>query len=315
MKYLVTGGAGFIGSHLIESLLFEGNQVVCIDDLSSGHLSNIPKNEHVIFINKSIQNIEIAELPNIDGIFHLAAQASVLKSIEDFYNSSANNLLGTLKVLDLANKFKIPIVYATSSAVYGNLANGNDANKKFDILSPYAQDKLTMEHYAGMAWKVYKTKSIGLRFFNVYGPRQDPTNSYSGVISIFVDRLLKGMPVTVNGGYQTRDFIYIGDVVNVLLKSMKILFHKDTCEVVNVGTGISITIDILLETLNILLGTEPEVIRAKLPEGDPAISGGTYKKLEKIIDVNIRHFSPLKVGLQKTVDYYKTINTQRHERI
>jgi UDP-glucose 4-epimerase len=239
----------------------------------------------------------------------------VLKSIEDFYNSSANNLLGTLKVLDLANKFKIPIVYATSSAVYGNLANGNDANKKFDILSPYAQDKLTMEHYAGMAWKVYKTKSIGLRFFNVYGPRQDPTNSYSGVISIFVDRLLKGMPVTVNGGYQTRDFIYIGDVVNVLLKSMKILFHKDTCEVVNVGTGISITIDILLETLNILLGTEPEVIRAKLPEGDPAISGGTYKKLEKIIDVNIRHFSPLKVGLQKTVDYYKTINTQRHERI
>ncbi len=305
LNYLVTGGAGFIGSHLIEGLLSNENHVCCIDDLSSGLISNLPEDKHIRFINKSIQEIEINKVPKVDGIFHMAAQASVPKSIHDFYESSANNLLGTLKVWDWACKLKIPIVYATSSAVYGNLPIGDDAIDKFDIISPYAQDKLTMEHYAEMAWKVYKTSSIGLRFFNVYGPKQDPTNPYSGVISIFIDRLLKNMPVTVNGGYQTRDFIYVTDIVDILLKSMDSLHKNKICEVFNVGTGKSVTIDTLLLTLKKITKTEPEIIKKNLPEGDPERSSGTYNKLKKILKTDINSFTSIDTGLVNTVEYYQ----------
>ena len=249
-KYIVTGGAGFIGSHLIELLIHQGFNVICIDDLSSGMLSNLPSSDKIKIISKKVQDVSIENMGRIEGIFHLAAQASVPLSIDDFYNSSENNLLSTLKVWDWANKLSIPIVYASSSAVYGNLPIGDDTVEKFDILSPYAQDKLSMEHYAQMAWNVYQTKSIGLRFFNVYGPRQDPSNPYSGVISIFIDRLMNDSPITVNGGYQTRDFIFVKDIVEVLLKSMQTLGKNSLCETFNVGTGISISIDGLLEVLS-----------------------------------------------------------------
>jgi UDP-glucose 4-epimerase len=303
LNYLVTGGAGFIGSHLIEGLLSDGNNVCCIDDLSSGLISNLPESKHIRFVNKPVQEMDIDELFKIDGIFHLAAQASVPKSIDDFYNSSANNLLGTLKVFDWAEKLNIPVGYASSSAVYGNLPVGDDTVDEFDIISPYAQDKLTMEHYAGMAWKVYKTPSIGLRFFNVYGPRQDPTNPYSGVISIFIDRLLKNMPVTVNGGYQTRDFIYVSDIVDVLLRSMNMLHESPLCKVFNVGTGKSVTIDDLLLSLKKITKADPEVIKRELPPGDPERSSGTYEKLEKVLKTDINCFTSLDTGLLNTVEY------------
>jgi len=305
MIYIVTGGAGFIGSHLVEKLILENNQVLCIDDLSAGHLSNLPVHKNISLLKKAVQNIELDDLPKVDGIFHLAAQASVPKSINDFYNSSANNLLSTLKTWDWAIRFDVPIVYATSSAVYGNLPLGNDTIDEFDILSPYAQDKLTMEHYARMAWKVYQAKSIGLRFFNVYGPRQDPTNPYSGVISIFIDRLLKNMPVTVNGGYQTRDFIYVSDIVDVLFKSMNRLHESPLSKVFNVGTGKSTTIDDLLLILKNIMQTEAEVIKKKLPIGDPERSSGTYEILIKILNTDINCFCSLKIGLLNTVKYYK----------
>ena len=138
-----------------------------------------------------------------------------------------------------------------------------------------------MEHYANMSWKVYKTKSIGLRFFNVFGPRQDPSNPYSGVISIFVDRLNSNLPVTVNGGYQTRDFVYVLDVVKCLSRSMTILQEKSLCETLNVGTGKSISIDSLLKHLSTIINIEPEVVKAKLPIGDPEQSSGTYIKLNE----------------------------------
>ncbi len=312
MKYIVTGGAGFIGSHLIEKLILENNSVLCIDDLSSGHMSNLPVSKNVDLLQNTVQDVRYDDLleydiESMDGIFHLAAQASVPKSITDFYNSSANNLLSMLKVWDWAIKLDIPIVYATSSAVYGNLPVGDDTINKFDILSPYAQDKLTMEHYADMASNVYQTKSIGLRLFNVYGPRQDPSNPYSGVISIFIDRLLKGMPVIVNGGYQTRDFIYVSDIAEVFLKSMDKLHKSPVCDVFNVGTGKSVTIDDLLLTLKHIIRTEPEIIRKELPEGDPERSSGTYEKLEGILGLDINSFTSLETGLSSTIKYYKSI--------
>lgn len=307
MKYLITGGAGFIGSHLTEYLA-NSNQIIVVDDLSSGFEKNLPKSQNIELIKEKIQNVNINQLADVKGIFHLAAQASVPKSITDFFNSSSNNLLGTLKVFDIANKLNIPIVYATSSAVYGNLPVGDDTIESYDILSPYAQDKLTMEHYAKVAWNVYRTKSIGLRFFNVYGPRQDPSNPYSGVISIFIDRLLNNSTVTVNGGYQTRDFIFVNNIVDVMIRSMNIVINNDICEVVNVGTKKSITIDTLLLTLIDILKAEPKVIRAELPEGDPERSEGTYEKLEKILCISTKKFTKIADGLKSTINYYKENN-------
>jgi UDP-glucose 4-epimerase len=313
MKYIVTGGAGFIGSHLIEKLVAENNQVVCIDDLSSGFLSNIISSRNVSLLNMAVQNIELEQLESFDGIFHLAAQASVPKSIDDFFNSSKNNLLSTLKVWDWANKLNIPIVYASSSAIYGNLPLGDDRVEKFDILSPYAQDKLTMEHYANMAWNVYQTKSIGLRFFNVYGPKQDPSNPYSGVISIFIDRLLKGLPLTVNGGYQTRDFVYVKDIVNCLVHSMKEVQNCSLCTSFNVGTGKSVTIDSLLANLIEITKSSPCINKEKLPLGDPEISAGTYEKLKNNLGINIKHFTSLNEGLNLTVKYI--IDNERNAKV
>lgn len=304
-KYVVTGGAGFIGSHLIELLIHQGFDVVCIDDLSTGSLSNLPENNKIVFINSKVQDVLLSAIGEISGIFHLAAQASVPVSIDDFYNSSSNNLLSTLRVFEWAKELNVPVVYASSSAVYGNLPKGDDTVDKFNILSPYAQDKLTMEHYAKMAWDVYKTKSIGLRFFNVYGPRQDPSNPYSGVISIFVDRLLNKDPVTVNGGYQTRDFIYVKDIVNTISKSMQELNNSDLCETLNVGTGYSISIDKLLETLCDILVVNPKVIKAELPKGDPEKSSGTYEKLELTLGVELSKFTGLNEGLNETINSLK----------
>ncbi len=302
MKYLVTGGAGFIGSHLIENLKDNDHEVICLDNFSSGLRSNIAHIKGITVIDASLELQD--HISDIDGIFHLAAQASVPKSIDDFFESSSNNLLGTIKVFDWARKSNIPVVYASSSAIYGNLPLGDDSCEEFDILSPYAQDKLTMEHYASMAWKVYKTASIGLRFFNVYGPRQDPSNPYSGVISIFVDRMSKGLPLTVNGGYQTRDFVYVKDICDALARSMRLLHVKSVCEAMNVGTGVSITIDQLVEVLMDIMSVKPKIDRVALPAGDPEISGGTYTKMQNLLDTDLGNLTPFKIGIQDTVQNF-----------
>ena len=305
MIYLVTGGAGFIGSHLIEKLIEKEVKIICIDDLSSGHKSNLKNYKNVIFINDSIQNINLLKLPEIDGVFHLAAQTSVHCSIDNIYESSLNNLSSTLKVFEYANKLKVPVVYASSSAVYGNLQVGDDTIEKYDILSPYALDKLTMEYYAKLCWDIYKTPSVGLRFFNVYGPRQFPTNQYSGVISIFSKCLLKNLPVTINGGYQTRDFIYVKDIVRILIKSMIKVQSQPGYKIFNVGTGQSISINALLSLFKAILNIEPQIINKDLPLGDPERSDGTFDKLTTFLNLNLNEFTNLKNGLKATIDFIK----------
>ncbi len=291
---------------MVRRLLNKGCQVICVDDLSTGYKDYLPINNSLTFINSKIQKLDIEDLENdINGIFHLSAQASVPVSMEKFYYSSNNNLQSSIRVFDLARKLQIPIVYASSSAVYGNLPLGDDQKDKYEILSPYAQDKLTMEHYAKLCYDVYKVSSIGLRFFNVYGPRQDPTNPYSGVISIFIDRLLDKKSVTVNGGYQTRDFIYVDDIVNVLSKAMVYLRNNNACEVLNVGTGISTTIDKILSTLSKILNIEPKINLEKLPIGDPVKSSGTFYKLQQTFGIDINKFTSVHIGLEKTMEYFR----------
>ena len=159
-KYLVTGGAGFIGSHLVEKLINLDCKILCIDNLSTGKLDNLPKDSSIIFFERNLLDIEDVELgSDLDGIFHLAAQTAVPFSIKNFYESSENNLIGMLKVWDIARKKQIPIVYASSSAIYGNVEIGNDEIDSYEILSPYALDKLTMEKYALMFLELYKLRS------------------------------------------------------------------------------------------------------------------------------------------------------------
>ena len=305
--YIVTGGAGFIGSHLVEKLFHYGCKVIIIDDFSSGSLLNIPNFKNISIINKKIENVSSNEITSPNGIFHLAAQASVPISIEDFYNSSNNNLVSTLKVFEWAKNYKIPVVYASSSAIYGNQKVGDDTKKDYDILSPYAQDKLTMEDYASLLFELYKINSLGLRFFNVYGPRQDPTNPYSGVISIFIDSILDCKTVTINGGYQTRDFIYVSDIIDSLIESMKVVHKKNICDSFNVGTGISISIDFLFLTLTKILKINPKMVRKNLSKSDPERSSGTYNKIKNILNMDVKDFNSLELGLINTCEYFKNI--------
>lgn len=311
MKFLVTGGAGFIGSHLTEELLNDGHSVCVYDDLSSGYESNLPKHEALTFKRKKIQDEKIEEIGEVDGIFHLGAQASVPISIEQFYESSNNNLSSSLKVFEIAKKYDVPVVYASSSAIYGNLPVGDDEKPIYEILSPYAQDKLTLEEYAKLFYEIYQISSIGLRFFNVYGPRQDPTNPYSGVISVFIDRFIKNLPVFINGGYQTRDFIYVKDIVRVLIKSMEFANSQKGYDFINVGTGLSTTVDELYDKLSFIFNYKPKKIYKPLPLGDPDKSSGTFNKLIGILKINQSAFSGLDYGLQRTINYFKAIYNEK----
>jgi UDP-glucose 4-epimerase len=285
------------------------HDVVIIDDLSSGYKKNISVGLSDRLIKKQVQEVNNDEIHSIDGIFHLAAQTSVPISIEKFYTSSANNILSAIRVFDFAKLFNVPVVYASSSAVYGNLPLGNDKIERYDILSPYAQDKLTLEDYAKMCMNVYGIPSIGLRFFNVYGPRQDPSNPYSGVISIFIDRLLQNKAVIVNGGCQTRDFVFVEDVIKVIIASMEHLCNTKLSKVFNVGTGVSVTINNLLAMLADSIKVEPTVILKELPLGDPEKSSGTYGKLTKTLNIDIGQFVKLGDGLRATINFIR--NEQR----
>jgi UDP-glucose 4-epimerase len=301
MRYLVTGGAGFIGSHLVDSLLDSGHDVLVIDDLSAGDPKNLRVDGRCQLLERKVQETEIGSGEAIDGVFHLAAQSSVPLSVEDFFDSSKNNLLSMLKVFDWARELGVPVVYASSSAVYGELPEGDDTSDVTHLISPYAVDKLTMEQYAAMAWELYGVPSVGLRFFNVYGPRQDPNSPYSGVISVFIKRVSDGDVVTVNGGYQTRDFVYVQDAVRIAVRSMSILATGPVCERVNVCTGRATTISALLDAVVDIIGKTPDVENRGLPPGDPEKSSGTWQKMCEMFSLPLDDFTPLERGLGETI--------------
>jgi len=305
-KYLITGCAGFIGSNLVKSMN-KDNELILIDDLSEGKLKNLPPRLRKKIIKKKIQNIKKLNVKKLDGIFHLAAQASVPLSLSDFYKSTSNNLTSSIKVFELSKEYSAPVVYASSSAVYGNLFLGNDQVKKFSILSPYAQDKLTIEHYAKLFSQIYNISSVGLRLFNVYGPGQAATSPYSAVIPIFINRMLKKLPVTINGGFQTRDFIYVEDVTNIMKKSMKKIQKKNFSDNFNVGTGSSIKIEKLFYLIKKLTQSNPKLIRKKLESYDPKKSLSTTNKLKRFLKLKSNHFTKIEEGLVKTIDHFKGV--------
>ena len=300
-KYLITGCAGFIGSHLVKNIS-DKYELVLVDDFSEGSIKNIPKKFRKQIIKKKIQDLDIKELKKIDGIFHLAAQSSVPLSIRKFYESSSNNIKSSLKVFDLAKQFSVPVVYASSSAIYGNLPFGNDNKKKYSITSPYAQDKLTLEHYAKVCYEIFKVPSVGLRLFNVYGPGQNPNSPYSAVIPIFINRMRKNLSVNINGGYQTRDFIYVEDVVKIMLLSMKKIQEQQKIYILNVGTGKSININYLHNLVKKKLKSKSKVKKQKLDKFDPKKSSGTFVKLKKFLNLKNSYFTKLEDGIDKSIN-------------
>jgi UDP-glucose 4-epimerase len=305
-NFLVTGGCGFIGSHLVEYLIQAGHKVTVIDNLSSGSRSNLSDAGPIdALIERSVEDVDFSALTEFDGVFHLAAQASVPLSVKNFYASSTTNLLSALKVIDYCATNRIPLVYASSSAVYGNMPLGDEGGS-VDLLSPYSADKFMSEIYCDVANKLYGLRSYGLRFFNVYGPRQDPKSPYSGVISIFADRVLKGEPITINGGHQTRDFIYVEDIFRGLWSSYDFLSDNLVSTYSNLLTGNSISIDELANILMSLAGNMVEKRYQKLPPGDPEKSLGTIDRMRD--QLKMSQFVKLDDGLRQVLTWIKKIH-------
>ena len=309
MKYLVTGGAGFIGSNLVEKLLSDGHEIIAIDNLSTGFIDNIFNSiDKIKFYEENIEEFDFIKAEKVDVVIHLAAQASVPLSIDNFEESSSSNMLGTIKVINFCKSNNIPLVYASSSAVYGDLDKGSDSENNVDLLSPYSADKYLMEIYSQIAHKNYEMSSIGLRFFNVYGPKQDPLSPYSGVISIFIDKHLKKEPIKIYGGHQTRDFVYVNDVITCILKSVDLVLKSRICETVNVLTGKSISIENLANKISEISEFQPKIIYADLPDGDPEKSEGTVEKMLDLFELDINKFVDITEGLDNTISYIKKVN-------
>ena len=300
-KYLITGCAGFIGSNLVKKL-YKNYELILVDDLSSGSIKNLPKILRKKLIRKKIQNIKNLKTKKLNGIFHFAAQSSVPASLINFYESSTNNLHSSLKVFQLSKKFSAPVVYASSAAVYGNLPKGDDKKNKFSITSPYAQDKLTVEHFAKTFFEIYKISSVGLRMFNVYGVGQTATTPYSSVIPKFITRMQNSIPITINGGFQTRDFIYIDDVIFLMIKSMKKIQGVKSSGTFNLCTGRSVRVDFLFNLIKKNIGLNSKVIRKKLDKFDPKKSSGNSNKILKFLNLKKYNFTILENGLAATIN-------------
>ncbi|MEJ0015009.1 MAG: NAD-dependent epimerase/dehydratase family protein [Acetobacteraceae bacterium] len=273
--YLVTGGAGFIGSHLCAALLARGDAVRALDDLSTGRRANLPP--EVALIEGDIADPAAVReaMAGTAGCFHLAAIASVERGVTDWLGTHRANLTGAITVFDAARAGRQPIVYASSAAVYGDAAALPITEATpCRPLSAYGADKLGCELHAHVASHVHGVPSVGLRFFNVYGPRQDPRSPYSGVISIFCERIRRGQPVDIYGdGEQTRDFVYVADVVAALLQSMRLAPAQ--AAVFNVCTGAATSVLELAGTIAELTGMPAELRHRPARSGEIRHSTGS----------------------------------------
>jgi UDP-glucose 4-epimerase len=275
-SFLITGGCGFIGSHLARDLIRDGHAVRVLDDLSGGSPERLPPSCKVLVGDVRDRAMVVDAMGGVDGCFHLAAVTSTQRVNEDWPGTHRTNLGGAVNVLDAARGMRTPVVYASSAAVYGDNAEiPVKETSSVRPLSAYGADKLGTELHARVAGLVYGVPTKGLRLFNVYGPEQDPDSPYSGVISVFVDRLLRGKAVTIFGdGQQTRDFIYVDDAVRALRAAM----GKTDCHagVLNVCRGEPVSINQLAQMLMSILGVrlpvERQVSRSReirVSVGDP----------------------------------------------
>jgi len=304
---LVTGGAGFIGSHLVEALISAGCRVTVMDNLSSGNLANLKHLEgNFAFYEEDIRDPKALNVAaeKCDVIFHLAAIVSVPMTVENPIDAAAVNDIGSLLVFETARQQKVPrVVFSSSCAVYGDdplLPKREDMTPK--PMSPYAVQKLTAEYYAKLYYDLYGIETTALRYFNVYGPRQDPSSPYSGVISIFMTKALLNEPAVIFGdGNQRRDFIYVQDVVRANLLAATI--QGIAGQVINIGSGKSVAINQLWEKICALSGQNLE------PEYAPKRPGDIVESVAGIESAGARlGFEceiPFEKGLEATFEWYR----------
>ncbi len=306
-KALVTGGAGFIGSHLVDALLSDGCQVVVLDNLSTGRISNLEHiRDKISFYKSDICDRKALDtaVKDCEVIFHQAAIVSVPQTVGDPVGSAMVNEMGTLSVLESARKHNVKrVVLASSSAVYGDdpqLPKREAMVSK--PLSPYAVQKLTGEYYARLYNDLYGLETFCLRYFNVYGPRQDPSSPYSGVISIFMSKAVsKEAPVIYGNGNHYRDFVFVDDVVKANL--LAAIAEGASGEAFNIGTGKYVTIDSLWEMTSDLCGLNIKPEYKPPRPGDIVESVANIDHAEKVLGFNPKY--SFKEGLKITFDWYK----------
>lgn len=308
-KFLVTGGAGFIGSHIVDALVARGDQVRVLDNLSTGSLANLEHvRQAVEFIEGDMTNSSVVRqaVEGVDCIFHEAALASVPRSVEAPLDSHAACATGTLHLLDAARRSGVRrLVYAASSSAYGD--QPFSSKRETDLLapiSPYGAAKLAGEMYCQAFTATYGFETVCLRYFNVFGPRQDPDSPYSAVIPLFITALLAGRRPTVFGdGQQSRDFTFISDVVQGNLLAADA--DRVAGRVFNIAGGRSISLLQLLKALNDALGTDVQ------PLHQPPRAGDVRESLADITAARRwLNFEPqvgLEEGLQRSIEYYRAV--------
>ncbi|MBN1212052.1 MAG: SDR family oxidoreductase [candidate division Zixibacteria bacterium] len=305
MHFLITGGAGFIGSNIAHKLLETGRKVRILDNFSSGKEANLAdiKND-IELIRGDIRDIDTVRkaVEGIDFVYHQAALASVQASIDNPLESHEINLTGTLNMLEQARQAGVKkFIMASSAAVYGDSPVLPKHEKMLpEPLSPYAVHKLTGEYYLRLYWQLYKFPTVALRYFNVFGPRQDPKSDYAAVIPCFIDRMVRSKAPTVFGdGEQTRDFIYIDNCVAANLLAAE---NEDMVgEVFNVAGGDQFTLNQLLEELRTITGKNIKAVYEPARPGDIRYS---YASIDKIKKVGFKPRVGFSEGLKNTVEYF-----------
>jgi UDP-glucose 4-epimerase len=304
--YLVTGGCGFIGLHLVHALVRQGRGVRVLDDLSSGRASALPAEAELVVASVRDRSAVREAMRGVAGCFHLAAVASVERTRLDWLEGHLTNAGGTVAVLEAARGGRpepVPVVYASSAAVYGDAGEPPLREEHRPApTSPYGADKLGGELHAALARRLFGVPTLGLRFFNVYGPGQPAASPYSGVITLFADRLARGEALTVFGsGRQTRDFVHVDDVVRALLAGMERMPHdggEGGGGVVNVCTGRETSILEVARMLAELAGTPLRVVHEPVRPGDILRSVGCPRLLASALGVPAR--TAMREGLERT---------------
>jgi nucleoside-diphosphate-sugar epimerase len=309
-SYLVTGGAGFIGSHLAEELVRRGERVRVADSFITGKRENLKHIPGVELIEGDLADLVVAEraVAGVDYVLHQAAIPSVPRSVQDPITSNRANIDASLNVLVAARDAGVRrLVYAGSSSAYGD----TPTLPKVETMgtaprSPYALQKLVAEQYCLMFTRLYGLETVTIRYFNVFGPRQDPSSPYSGVISLFIRALVEGRQPTIYGdGEQTRDFTYVANVVDGVLRACTA--PAASGEVINVATGGRISLNQLFETLKGLTGATVSPLYAEERAGDVRDSQADISKAQRLL--GYQPLVALEQGLEQTVAWFRKTQT------
>jgi UDP-glucose 4-epimerase len=307
MRFLVTGGAGFIGSSIVARLLARGDSVIVLDDFSSGREANLAGLAGALeVVRGDVRDAALVAkvVRGVDGVFHEAAMPSVARSIAEPAACDEINTHGTLGILEAARKAGVSrVVFAASAAAYGD---DPELPKREDMaprpLSPYAVSKVAGEHYMRVYADLHGMKTVSLRYFNVYGPRQDPKSDYAAAIPSFTARLVAGVaPVIFGDGEQTRDFCHIDDVVSANVLAMECADARG--QVINVATGESVTINVLVATLARVIGTDVTPTHGEPRAGDIRHSRADISRAREVLGYAPR--VSLDEGLVSTVAWFR----------